>query len=206
MNNCLILISCNGGAKDGDYLIPQNSRLGTLWKYFYKRFSHVCDFVAVDSIITFKNNDGLGALVKYPEEMSRVKGFDVHATLENCNPGRPIGIKRLEEHTECLKIGIQRLFPKYNKVFVALNTEVYKMCAYAALNETEQWYKTVFYDQLSAAFDRTKVGNEIEADLKTWTTTGIKTIPPRSTIEKKYIDRWTRYRLKVPNRWRYWDH
>ena len=147
----LIILSCNPGAETGDYLT------GTLWSMFYPMFKDVAKFAAVDSIVSLLNDDGNGAIVLYPEEMHRVKGFDVKATFEMFHPEKAKGLPRMIKHTESLKTAITRIFPQYDRVFVALNGEVYKMCMAAAIEETGMWNKVRFYDQLAAAWDRKKI-------------------------------------------------
>jgi hypothetical protein len=203
--NQLLLLPCNGGAKTGDYLLPNNPLQGALWKHFYKRLNGKVDFASVDSIITFLHDDGLGALVLYPQEMDRVKGYSIEATLEMYNPLKPSGLRRLEKHTECLKVGIERVFPKYDRVLVAVNVEAYKLCLFAAITETNMWMKTLFYDTLAAAFNTTKVCQEVEKDLDNLSMVGIKEIAPRESIDQKYITKWTKYRDNIPSRWCYWE-
>jgi hypothetical protein len=196
----LIVLSCNPGAKEGDYLT------GTLWSMFYPMFKDVAKFAAVDSIVSLLNDDGNGAIVVYPEEMHRVKGFDVKATFEMFHPEKAKGLPRMEKHTESLKIAIQRVFPKYDRIFIALNGEVYKMCMMAALKETGWDRRVRFYDQLAAAWDRTKISKLLVTDLeKKEFRGGIVRVLERSDIEQKYIDRWNEFRKHVPERWRYWD-
>jgi hypothetical protein len=196
----LIVLSCNPGAYKGNYLE------GTLWKMFYFPLQHYAKFAAVDSIISLLHDDGLGALVLHPEELNRVKGFDVKATFEMFNPTRSKGLDRLVKHTECLKVGIERIFSQYERVFVAVNSSVYQMCMAAAIEETNQWHKVRFYDMLAGCWNKTKVLNILQKDiLATNFVSGIVPISHRETIEKKYIDRWTKYRKVVPERWKYWD-
>jgi len=175
----LVILACNPGAKTGDYLT------GALWKRFYPPLKDQTKFVAVDSIITTFNNDGQGALIPYPEEMYRVKGFDVKANLEMYNPTKKIGLQRLENLTESLKVGIDRIFPKYERIFIALNLEVYKMCMYAAITEKEQWHKVIFYEMLAAAWNQTFILQKLRTDVISKNfKTGLIRLPERADIEQ----------------------
>jgi len=206
MSKDLAILCCNPGAMNGNYFE------GTLWKMFDRELTKSghrqnLTFAAVDSIISLLvPTDTLGALV-LETEMNRVKGFDVHSTLEMFNPLKPLGLERLEKHTKSLITGINRVFPEFDRVFVLLNSETYKMCMWAAINETNQWHKTVYYDQLAAAFNRTQILKEMQKDLNAvQMRTGMVRVPEKSTIEAKYIQRWTKYRDNVPEKWQYWQY
>ena len=101
-------------------------------------------------------------------------------------------------------MAIDRIFPKFDRVIVALNLEVYKMAMWAAITEKNQWSRTLFCDQLAAQFQYCKVRDEVEKDLPNLSLVGIKTVPPKP-IDSKWVTKWTKYREVVPSRWRYWD-
>jgi hypothetical protein len=200
MSKNLLCLTCNPGAFKGDYLI------GLLWTQFHKELCGEVKFSAVDSIISLLHNDGKGAIVLYPEEMSRVKNYDIHSTIEMFNPTKPKGMDRLIKHTEALKIGIQRIFPDYDHIYIALNTEPYKFCMACAINETKQWDKVTFYDQLAGCWNRRNVLTELKKDLHSGKPRcGIVHVQERTDIDPKYINRWLQFRSTIPTKWKYWD-
>jgi len=200
MTKDLLCLTCNPGARSGDYM------KGLLWQQFHRELCGIVKFSAVDSIISLLNNDNQGAIVLYPEEMCRVKNFDIHSTLEMFNPTKPKGLKRLVDHTEALKVGINRIFPQYDRIFIAQNSEVYKLCVAAAVEETNMWSKVTFYDQLAGCWNRKNVLEVLKKDLNSvGSRGGIVKVPERATIDMKYINRWTAYRNNIPSRWKYWD-
>jgi len=128
-----VILPCNKGAALGDYLLSRN------WQRVKKILDATTNnykMVAVDSIITFidpmHDRDELGALVVYPDEMNRVKGFDVYPSWDFFKKN---SFERLYIHSHYVKIGLKRIFNPSDKYLVLLNVRGYRLATYLAIKK-----------------------------------------------------------------------
>jgi len=122
-----LILPCNKYAREGDYLKSK------AWQNAKKLFPNY-KLAAVDSIITIKDPKGdretLGAIVLYPEEMYRVRGFDEYPSWDKF---KRLNFKLLWEHTKYVEIGLRRISYRAERMIIILNVRAYKLAVYLAI-------------------------------------------------------------------------
>jgi hypothetical protein len=150
-NYSLLILPCNKGAQQGNYF------LGQLWKRFEKALIQEglredVHIAAIDCIVSFLKNDGLGAIV-HETEMDRVRGFDSHPSKFFDIPDIQKRNLRVQKLSEDIEVGLKRWEIEYDHLLIFSNTLAYRMAIKYAVDRLNLWDKTCLVD-----FPATQIG------------------------------------------------
>lgn len=141
----VLVLSCNRGAKVGNYF------MGQAWKNFDSVLTRGKDrssvtFAAVDCI-TLLTDDGLGGLV-FEYEMHRVRGYDVHPRQVFKRKDRE---DRFHKLTQAIRMGLRRITP-WTYIVVVLNPIAYRAAFLKAVEQECMWDRVCYVEWLVCGF------------------------------------------------------